>query len=225
MKKLYLLLLFLFVPSIALSEGVRYFPKGSFSNDEEMPNKIIIHSIDGSVLTYRSQDDLDNHYYTELLIDMEEPSLWQRLKTKKEIESYRLLIAPSFSNYICVRIDIDSSENVTVYLKVLSHDYTDEKDRHIEGKLITNRTKHLSIKKIKPLIKQLDDINLWKMKEDEFPLCDPTSNEIPTDIPHWFFERVKDDNYQTLRIPVPNYGPVDNEVFYQIADSFTDLVD
>ena len=226
MKKLFLLILILVTPSMIIAgSDARYFPKGTFINDKEIPNSIKITNIDGSVLTYSSDDDLQNDYYTGLLIDMDEPSLWLRSNTGKKIESYRLLIEPSFDNYICVRIDIDSSENVSVYLKVRSHDYTDENDKVIKGKLITNLSKSLSKREIKPLIKKLNDINLWKMKEDDFPIVDPESNGISTDGTTFFFEHAKDNKYQAIEIPIPNYGPVDNEVFYQIADSFTDLVD
>jgi len=225
MRILYLLVIILFIPSTSIAETERYFPKGTFSNDEKKPNKITIQSIDGSVLTYSSVDDFNNQYYTQLFINMKEPSLWKISQTKKDFESYRLLIEPSFSNYICVRIDLDSSEKVTVYLKIFSHDYTDENDRLVEGKLIKNITKSLSITDIKPLQKQLVDINLWNMKEEDFQLFDPKTNEISTDGNIYFFEHVKDNKYQAIEVPVPNYGPIDNNVLYKIAHFFTDLAE
>jgi len=200
-----------------------------------MPNKIQIFNKDGSVTTYSSHDDLQNDYYTELLVDMDEPSLWLRLNTAKRIESYRLLIAPSFGNYICVRIDVDSSENVTVYHKVRSHDYTDENDRDIKGKLITNITKSLSIKKIRPLKKKLADINLWEMKEEDFPIVNPKNNVISTDGEDilielvstdgisFLLEHTKDKKYHMIDVPYINYGPIGPEILDQIAQLFIDL--
>ena len=227
----YLLIFILFIPLVAIAGGnVRYFPKGTFATEDDETNKITIKSINGSVSTYSSTDDLMNDYYSELFINIDEPSLWERSQANKESETYRLFIEPAFSNMICVRIDIDnseidSSENVAIYKKVITHDKSDEEGEIIKGRLIINKNKSLSIDDIKPLIKQLDDIKLFNMNSKDFPLTNIKTGTISTDVTTYFFEHVKNNKYQTLKIPVPNYGPIDNEMFYQLAQYFINLAE
>jgi len=114
----YLIAIFLFFPLIAIAgEGREYFPKGTFESCDTDSGEITLYSIDKSVRTYNCDDDLQNEYYTNLFMDMQEPSLLERAKSKQQGESYRFLKVPTFHDMVCIRIDIDDSGKATLYKK------------------------------------------------------------------------------------------------------------
>ena len=211
MRKLFLLILILITHStILLGCSERYFPKGAFSID----------------------DDLGNKYYTELLVEMDEPSIWLRLNTDKKIESYRLLIDPPFGNIICIRIDIDYSGKTVVYEKVASHDNKDENGIEIKGELIASKTKELEKKEIYNLLNQIEKIKLFEMNSEDFPIHateftsgSETYFEVVTDVPLFIFEQLKGDKYKFIEMPLPNDGPIDNAKLDEITQLFFELAE
>jgi hypothetical protein len=219
MKK-YLIIIFLLIPIIAnAGGGIKYFLKGTFEKCDADANEIIINSIDKSV----NCDDEKNEYYADLLINMQEPSLLERAKSKQGVEIYRFFKEPTFHDMVCIRIEIDNSGKATLYKKIMQHDTADDKGNIINGKLISNSNKRILIKDMKPLLKQMDDIKLWELKSADFPIYDKKNKIFSTDGSTYFFEHVKNNVYQTFIIPVPNYGSIDNKIFYKLAQSFIDL--
>ena len=212
--KAFLVFLLIIPPILAACSVNRFFPKGAFNTG----NKV--------------QDDMEDGYVTNLLITLDEPSLWKKSKADNKIESYRLLIDSHFHNIECVRIDLDYDGKIAIYEKIATHDTEDEKGIEIKGELLTSKTKELSKKEVYHFINQLDEIKLFEMYPQDFPKYEyevtsgsETYLEIPTDLPIFIFEHLKGSKYKVIPMPVPNNGPINTDKLYQIAQLFFDLAE
>jgi hypothetical protein len=200
----YLMMLILIFPAISSAGGdVQYFPKGKLSS-----NNFVDGFLSGNFSIY--------------LANMKEPSLWEMSKNMQRGESYRFLLVPPFANHVCIRIEINNSGQITVYSKVFERNTNDRKGEYT-GKLIINRNKSISKKELEPLLKQIEDIKLWKLKSGDFPLSNGES--LIQDASSWIFECFKGDKYQAVDIPMPNFGSIDTNKIIQLGKTFFALGD
>lgn len=139
-------------------------------------------------------DEFLSQWYSDELRTLDEPSLWELSKSKKE-ESYRFLWLRTFHHPIAVRIDIkaDGSSQLTVKM-------TSGTGGFRPGHLVRNSKSFLT--------KEQTDSFLEKIKQHKFWELTPTREPGGNDGAEWILEGIKNGTYHTVDRWTPQDGPV-----------------
>jgi len=194
-----LIMLILFLPFVSYAEGkIEYIPKGK-------------------LFEFGNYKDYEIQRYSTLLTRMKEPSLWEISKSKNQKESYRFIVPTDIDgDFICIRVEINNSDEVSIYKKMFNVDRTKV---GYEGELIINEKKDILKKELQLLLKTINEINFWKLRSEDF-LSFNKNGFITFDSPIWFFEGVKNNEYQAVEIPMDKYSSDLIPKIYQFGDSF-----
>jgi hypothetical protein len=169
----YLLALILLLPVMAnAEENNQYFPKGK------------LYSINDA------DDDIAFQSLSSVMKKLQEPSLFQRAKDKQKSECYRFYRDSPFQNKICIRIEILDSGKIKIYTKILKY-Y--EKNYDVFEKGLTKREKTISKKDLQPLLEELNKIDFWNLKSNDFPAENQDDGSFVADAASYYFEGVKND--------------------------------
>ena len=132
--------------------------------------------------------------YSDRLIALQEPSLWERSKTQKE-ESYRFLWLRAFHEPIAIRVDINADGTARLTVKVANG------TGGYPGELIQNRTVTISVEETNRFLNQVQSHNFWSL---------PSVEQTPggADGADWIIEGVKGQAYHV----VDRWSPKDGDV-------------
>jgi hypothetical protein len=133
--------------------------------------------------------------YSDQLIDLAEPSLWERSKTEKE-ESYRFLWLRTFHEPIAIRVDMNADGTARLTVKVASG-----ASGHDPGELTQNRTVTISVEETSRFLNEVQSHNFWSLPSVE-------RTPVGADGAHWIIEGVKAQAYHV----VDRWSPKDGDV-------------
>jgi hypothetical protein len=133
--------------------------------------------------------------YSDQLIALKEPSLWERSKTQKE-ESYRFLWLRTFHEPIAIRVDINADGTARLTVKVASG-----AGGYDPGELTQNRTVTISVEETNRFLNQVQTHNFWSL---------PSVEQTPggPDGANWIIEGVKAQSYHV----VDRWSPQDGDI-------------
>ena len=156
-----------------------YFPVRSLSEDTE-------------------ENDFYARWFTRHLIKMQEPVLWQHRSAEGEI--YRFLLLRSFSNPVCIRINIPANAPSDLTVKV-----TNGTGGYQPGDLVENQTITLSKRQIEEFYQKLIDCDFWKVTHKK--------RRRGKDGAQWIVEGIKNGKYHVAH----RWTPVNSDPIYQIG--------
>lgn len=132
--------------------------------------------------------------YSDQLIALEEPSLWERSKTQKE-ESYRFLWLRTFHEPMAIRVDMNADGTARLTVKVASG------AGGYPGELTQNRTFTINVDETNLFLNEVRSHNFWSL---------PSVEQTPggPDGADWIIEGVKAQAYHI----VDRWSPKDGDV-------------
>lgn len=133
--------------------------------------------------------------YSDQLIALEEPSLWERSKAQKE-ESYRFLWLRTFHEPIVIRVDINADGTARLTVKVANG-----AGGYDAGELTQNRTVTISVEETNRFLNQVQSRNFWSLPSVEKTPGGPDGAD-------WIIEGVKAQTYHV----VDRWSPRDGDV-------------
>jgi hypothetical protein len=154
---------------------VRYFPKGSLSANPQ-------------------SDEFSAKWYTEQLVALREPSLWESSKTQ-QTQSYRFLWLRTFHHPVAIRIDVSPNGTSRLTTKI-----TSGAGGYAPGKLIKNVAVTLNKEQTDWFLEKIVEHKLWQL-----PPMQETGGE---DGAQWIVEGIKDGSYHI----VDRWSPQDGDV-------------
>jgi hypothetical protein len=203
MMKYLLMLIFLFPVVANAGEDVEFIPKGSL-----WPMGV------------NWQDDYNEKRYSSILSEMNESSLFQRVKNKQQSECYRFYWDSPFQNKICIRIEIYNTGEIKVFTKIIKY-YVHQYDVYKEG--LVERGKSISKNDLQPLLKKLNKLKFWELRSKDFPPQNLDDKSYVMDASTYYFEGVKNDKYQLVEIAMLPDKLREN--IYQLGHLFFSLSD
>jgi hypothetical protein len=133
--------------------------------------------------------------YSNQLIALEEPSLWERAKTQKE-ESYRFLWLRTFHEPIAIRVDINADRTARLTVKVACG-----AAGYDPGELTQNRAVTINAEETNRFLNQVQSHNFWSLSSVEQTPEGPDGAD-------WIIEGVKARSYHV----VDRWSPQDGDV-------------
>jgi len=135
------------------------------------------------------QDEFTNQWYSKHLRALREPSFWETSQSDLTAEAYRFLYLRSFHHPISVRLIVAQDKTTTLVLKE-----TNGKGGYELGRLIRNRTIHMSQIQTESFLTALNELSFWSLP----PLLEAEGNVVQTDGAQWILEGVKEGRYHVV---------------------------
>jgi hypothetical protein len=130
-----------------------------------------------------------DRWYSKHLSALREPSLWETSQSDLTAEAYRFLYLRSFHHPISVRLVVAQDKTATLVSKE-----TNGKGGYEPGRLIRNRTIHMSQTQTEAFLTALNELSFWSLP----PLLETEGNFIQTDGAQWILEGVKQGRYHLV---------------------------
>ncbi len=150
------------------AHGQQYFPPGILEKSHQ-------------------SDEFTNQWYSKHLRALREPSLWEASQLDLTAEAYRFLYLRSFHHPISVRLVVAPDKTATLVSKE-----TNGKGGYEPGRLIRDRTIHLSQIQTESFLTALTEFSFWSL---------PTLLEaegIQLDGARWILEGVNEGRYHVV---------------------------
>src|SRR5258705_9617064 len=147
--------------------GQQYFPPGILGKSHQ-------------------QDEFAIRWYSKHLTALREPSLWETSQLDLTAEAYRFLYLRSFHHPISVRLAVAQDKTATLVSKE-----TNGKGGYEPGRLIRNRTIHLSQIQTESLLTALNELSFWRLP----PLLEAEGNVLQLDGAQWILEGAREGRY------------------------------
>jgi hypothetical protein len=171
----HLVLLYIALSSVPIL-AQHYFPPHAFEDDDKLNSFIV-------------------RWYSDQVIALQEPSLWEASRSSKSSQIYRFLWLPTFNHPVAVRVELAEDGTGTIVAKMSSGS-----GGYKPGKLIENRTCAVSRDDIQKLLAKLDSTDYWSLRSR-----DPESRGEEGS--EWTIESVRDGNYKLVNRWSPKDGP------------------
>lgn len=145
------------------------------------------------------------HWYSENLTALKEPSLWELSKTQKS-QTYRFLWLRSFNRPISVRLDINADGSSIVTAKAANgHGGSNP------GKLVMKKTRVLTKQDTDYVLDRFKELGFWDLPTHEKPQVSIGADgeeyaQINLEGAQWILEGVKDGNYHIVDRWSPENG-------------------
>jgi len=150
--------------------GQQYFPPGSLGHDHQ-------------------RDEFTNQWYSKHLRSLREPSLWETSQLDLTAEAYRFLYLRSFHHPISVRLVVAQDKTATLISKE-----THGKGGYEPGRLIRNRTIHMSKRQTEAFLSAPNELSFWSLPT----FLEAEGNFIQLDGAQWILEGVHEGRYHVV---------------------------
>jgi hypothetical protein len=141
-----------------------------------------------------NQNQFTVDWYTQHLIALEEPSLFEASQDKK-LHCYRFLWLRTFDHPIALRLVVDPEGTGLIYVKV-----ADGAGGYEPGKLVTNETVPITKQNVDKFLLQLKKMQFWNLPTQE------KTGVISTDGAQWILEAVREGQYHIVDKHSPGKG-------------------
>jgi hypothetical protein len=156
--------------TICNAYGQQYFPPGILGKGHQ-------------------HEELTNQWYSKHLMALREPSLWETSQLDLTAEAYRFLYLRSFHHPISVRLVVAQDKTATLVSRE-----TNGNGGYEPGRLIRNRTTHLSKKQTEAFLTALNELSFWSLP----PLLEAEGKFIQLDGAQWILEGVNEGRYHLV---------------------------
>jgi hypothetical protein len=147
-----------------------------------------------------NQNQFTVEWYSQHLIALEEPSLFEASKDKT-LHCYRFLWLRTFDHPIALRLIVDPEGTGLIYVKV-----ADGAGGYEPGKLITNESVPVTKQNVDKFLLRLNKMQFWNLATRESTKGTDGRITISTDGAQWILEAVRDGQYHIVDRHSPEKG-------------------